>query len=89
MKDVALDHAWIAAHIPHHGTMCLLQLLVGALVDRRYDPGILRFYAYAVWYPLVYWMFLSATTVLSMSWLFRRPQAGSVRWNTQRSGKEA
>ena len=24
MKDVALDHAWIAAHIPHHGTMCLL-----------------------------------------------------------------
>jgi len=71
------------------GTLCLLQLLVGTLVDRRYDPGILRFYAYAVWYPLVYWMFLSVTTVLSLSWLFRRPQAGSVRWNTQRSGKEA
>ena len=71
------------------GTLCLLQLLVGALVDRRYDPGILRWYAYAVWYPLVYWMFLSVTTVLSLRWLFRRPQAGSVRWNTQRSGKEA
>ena len=71
------------------GTLCLLQLLVGALVDRRYDPGILRFYAYAVWYPLIYWMFLSVTTVLSMSWLFRRPQAGSVRWNTQRTGSEA
>jgi biofilm PGA synthesis N-glycosyltransferase PgaC len=71
------------------GTLCLVQLLVGALVDRRYDPGILRFYAYAVWYPLVYWMFLSVTTVLSLTWLFRRPQAGSVRWNTQRSGSEA
>ena len=71
------------------GTLCLLQLLVGVLVDRRYDPGILRFYAYAVWYPLVYWMFLSVTTVLSLGWLFRRPRAASVRWNTQRSGSGA
>ena len=71
------------------GTLCLLQLLVGALVDRRYDPGILRFYAYAVWYPLIYWMFLSVTTVLSLGWLLRRPQAASVRWNTQRSGPAA
>lgn len=71
------------------GTLCLLQLLVGALVDRRYDPGILRFYAYAVWYPLIYWMFLSVTTVLSLGWLLRRPQAASVRWNTQRTGPAA
>lgn len=71
------------------GTLCLLQLLMGALVDRRYDPGILRFYAYAVWYPLVYWMFLSVTTVLSLGWLLRRPQAASVRWTTKRSGRGA
>ena len=24
MNSTALDHTWIAAHIPHHGTMCLL-----------------------------------------------------------------
>jgi len=71
------------------GTLCLLQLLVGTLVDRRYDDGIVRFYAYAVWYPLVYWMFLSVTTVVSVGWLFRRPRAGSVRWDTQRNGNEA
>jgi biofilm PGA synthesis N-glycosyltransferase PgaC len=71
------------------GTLCLLQLLVGTLVDRQYDRGILRYYAYAVWYPLVYWMFLSLTTVLSLNWLFRRPAAAAVRWNTQRSGSAA
>jgi biofilm PGA synthesis N-glycosyltransferase PgaC len=71
------------------GTLCLLQLLVGTLVDRQYDRGILRYYAYAVWYPLVYWMFLSLTTVLSLNWLFRRPVAAAVRWNTQRSGSAA
>jgi biofilm PGA synthesis N-glycosyltransferase PgaC len=71
------------------GTLCLLQLLMGTLVDRRYDPGVLRFYAYAVWYPLVYWMFLSVTTVLSMGWLFKRPARGAVRWDTRRSGSGA
>jgi poly-beta-1,6-N-acetyl-D-glucosamine synthase len=71
------------------GTLCLLQLLIGTLIDRRYDPGVLRFYAYAVWYPLVYWMFLSVTTVLSLGWLFRRPVRGSVRWNTSRKGAGA
>jgi biofilm PGA synthesis N-glycosyltransferase PgaC len=71
------------------GTMCLLQLLVGTLVDRRYDRGILRHFAYAVWYPLVYWMFLSATTVVSLSWLFRRPSRTTVRWDTRRTGSGA
>jgi len=71
------------------GTLCLLQLLLGTLVDRRYDEGILRYYPYAVWYPLVYWMFLSVTTVLSLSWIFRRPATKGVRWNTQREGPAA
>ncbi|MBE2242080.1 MAG: poly-beta-1,6 N-acetyl-D-glucosamine synthase [Burkholderiaceae bacterium] len=71
------------------GTLCLLQLLQGTLIDRRYDKGIVRYYPYAVWYPLVYWMFLSVTTVLSLSWIFRRPAAQAVRWNTQRSGSGA
>jgi biofilm PGA synthesis N-glycosyltransferase PgaC len=71
------------------GTLCLLQLLTGALVDRRYDRGILRHYPYAVWYPLVYWMLLSLTTTLSLRWLFRRPVREPVRWNTARSGSGA
>ena len=32
MNSTALDHAWIAAHIPHHGTMCLLNSV------RAWDP---------------------------------------------------
>ncbi|MEO8117929.1 MAG: hydroxymyristoyl-ACP dehydratase [Rhodoferax sp.] len=32
MTDVALDHAWIADHIPHQGTMCLLNSV------RAWDP---------------------------------------------------
>lgn len=32
MNSTALDHAWIADHIPHHGTMCLLNSV------RAWDP---------------------------------------------------
>lgn len=70
-------------------TLCLVQLSIGTLIDRRYDKSIVRMLPYAVWYPIVYWMFLSLGTVLSLHWLFRRPVRTSVRWNTQRTGAAA
>jgi poly-beta-1,6-N-acetyl-D-glucosamine synthase len=70
-------------------SLCLLQLSVGTLIDRRYDRSILRMLPYAVWYPIIYWMFLSLGTVLSLHWLFRRPARTSVRWSTQRTGSAA
>ncbi len=71
------------------GTICLIQLATGALIDRRYDPGIVRFFPYAVWYPIIYWALLAATTVASLPHLFRRPGRESIRWQTQRSGRGA
>lgn len=67
-------------------TLCLLQLLVGVLIDRRYDPGIVRFLPYAVWYPIIYWAFLALTTVVALPHLLRRPSRQSVRWSTARVG---
>jgi biofilm PGA synthesis N-glycosyltransferase PgaC len=70
-------------------SFCLLQLLTGALIDRRYDPGILRLLPYAVWYPVAYWAFLTLTTVLALPTLWRTPAQASVRWETQREGRAA
>jgi poly-beta-1,6-N-acetyl-D-glucosamine synthase len=67
-------------------TLCLLQLLVGVLIDRRYDPGIVRLLPYAVWYPIIYWAFLALTTVVALPHLFRRPSKQAVRWTTARVG---
>lgn len=68
-------------------SLCLLQLLIGVLIDRRYDPGIVRFLPYAVWYPIIYWAFLAMTTVVALPHLLRRPDRQSVRWSTARVGK--
>lgn len=67
-------------------TLCLLQLLIGVLIDRRYDPGVTRFLPYAVWYPIIYWAFLALTTVVALPHLFRRPSTQAVRWSTARVG---
>lgn len=70
-------------------TLCLLQLLIGVLIDRRYDPGIVRFLPYAVWYPIIYWAFLALTTVVALPSLVRRPSKQAVRWTTARVGRAA
>jgi biofilm PGA synthesis N-glycosyltransferase PgaC len=70
-------------------TLCLLQLTTGVLIDRRYDPHVLRHLPYAVWYPIIYWALLALTTVLAMPYLFKRPAKEAVRWQTARRGKAA
>ena len=67
-------------------TLCLLQLLTGVLIDRRYDRGIVRYLPYAVWYPLVYWAFLALTTVRALPYLLKAPAHEAVRWTTARTG---
>ena len=68
------------------GTLCLVQLFTGVLLDSRYDPGIVRHFPVAVAYPIVYWMLQSlitayATPIGLFGWL----KHGSVTlWKTQR-----
>jgi biofilm PGA synthesis N-glycosyltransferase PgaC len=65
-------------------TLAMLQLLTGTLMDRKYDPDTLKYYPYAVYYPIVYWMILAWTNFVSLPWLFRRPSRQSIRWRTER-----
>jgi biofilm PGA synthesis N-glycosyltransferase PgaC len=69
------------------GTLCLVQLAVGTLVDRRYDRDIWKYFPYSVYYPIVYWALLAATSVLSLRWLFVTPRQQPITWNTERSGR--
>jgi poly-beta-1,6-N-acetyl-D-glucosamine synthase len=71
------------------GTLCMVQLTVGLLIDRRYDPDSLRFLPYAVWYPVIYWALLAATTVIALPYLFKRPKQTNVRWSTTREGPQS
>lgn len=72
--------AWIVVV----ATACLAQLLVGVLMDRRYDERLLRTFPVAILYPVVYWALLSfITAIYSLQTLsFRREQ--SYTWSVER-----
>lgn len=70
-------------------SLSIVQLTVGALLDSRYERGVLRALPVAVLYPLVYWMFMATVTVISTPrGLFGK--AGPVkvsRWRTPREAR--
>ena len=68
------------------GTLCLIQLLTGVLLDRHYDRTVLRHYPVAVSYPIIYWMLMALITVFATPvGLFKRARQGDVtQWRTER-----
>ncbi len=65
------------------GTAALFQLLVGVLMDRRYDPSVTKFYLWAALYPLIYWIQMSLITVIATPSGILRPK-GPGTWRTPR-----
>lgn len=67
------------------GTMCLVQLLTGVLLDRRYDRRIPLYYFTAVFYPLLYWIIMAiVTSIATPRAMWRRANDGPVRWKPVR-----
>lgn len=66
-------------------TTCIAQLMIGAWVDRRYDPDIMSSALDAVFYPIVYWMMMAVITfIYTLPALFLKPPK-LQRWRIQRA----
>jgi poly-beta-1,6-N-acetyl-D-glucosamine synthase len=68
-------------------TFCLIQLYLGVVLDRRYDPAIGPFYFWAVLYPLGYWFLMSLITVASTPKGLLFKSSGPTKWRTRRTGQ--
>jgi biofilm PGA synthesis N-glycosyltransferase PgaC len=86
----ALGYPPIGAHpIPNFwgmmiATACILQIVTGTLIDRRYDRATVRYFPYAVFYPIIYWMVLQIAAVMALPHLFKKPGQKAVKWTTRR-----
>lgn len=55
------------------GSACLLQLFIGALMDRKYDPELMHIFPVAIFYPIIYWTLMSTiTSIYTIGALIRR-----------------
>jgi biofilm PGA synthesis N-glycosyltransferase PgaC len=65
--------------------MCLIQLLTGVLLDRRYDRRIPVYYFTAVFYPLMYWIIMAiVTSIATPGAMLGMRKAEPVRWKPVR-----
>ena len=76
------------------GTMNLSQFMTGVVLDGQYEPDVKRFYLWAIFYPLIYWMLMAiVTSVATPKGIFSNLSGGTLaRWKTERfelAGKPA
>jgi biofilm PGA synthesis N-glycosyltransferase PgaC len=64
-------------------TVTIVLCTVGHLLDRKYDPNILRYLPYAIYYPIYYWILLAFIAVIEIPALFVKITVRSV-WKTER-----
>ncbi len=65
-------------------TTCIVQLLIGAWVDRRYDPDIIWSSPDAVFYPIIYWTLMAIITSLYTPAALFRKAPRVQRWHILR-----
>jgi len=65
-------------------TAALLQLGTGIWLDRHYNPGVTRFFFWAVMYPMFYWIVMTFITVLATPRALFGKHQHVTRWQTPR-----
>jgi biofilm PGA synthesis N-glycosyltransferase PgaC len=62
------------------GTVCLMENVLGILLDRPYDRGLVKNLFWMIWYPVVYWMLVSSTAVCALPALLMRKTGERATW---------
>jgi biofilm PGA synthesis N-glycosyltransferase PgaC len=56
--------------------VCIVQFFVAMFIDRRYDPKILKYYLWAIWYPTFYWYFNALVVLRAIPKALLRKETG-------------
>ncbi|MBC7908434.1 MAG: poly-beta-1,6 N-acetyl-D-glucosamine synthase [Rhodospirillaceae bacterium] len=47
-------------------TVCLAQIAVSLKIESRYETGLMRWFGWMIWYPMAFWLLVTATTVVAL-----------------------
>ena len=61
-------------------TVCLLQMLISLLMDRRYEKNLLSVYFSVIWYPIAFWFITMLTTVWALPKTLLRKKGQRALW---------
>jgi biofilm PGA synthesis N-glycosyltransferase PgaC len=88
---VPLPADWHISLLPHwHGMLlvatCVLQLIIGCMIDRQYDEKLLFYFMDTVWYPLAFWLINMITTVVALPSIVLRRRGKRAVWTSPDRG---
>jgi len=58
----------------------LLQAFVSQMVERRYEPDMLKSLYWMIWYPMAFWFISTLTTVIALPRALLRPRQARTTW---------
>jgi biofilm PGA synthesis N-glycosyltransferase PgaC len=65
----------------------ITQMAVGVGLDRRYDPGIVAIIGHLIWYPMVFWLLQTVTTVVAYPMVVLRRRGLRATWISPDRGR--
>lgn len=80
-----LPESWRFAFVPR-GTgvllfsTCCAQVLVGCLIDRRYDNNLMRYFTDTIWYPVAFWAISMIASVIAFPSVVSQRRRKRARW---------
>ncbi len=66
---IQLPYLWKSLFL---SSICLVQFMVAMILDKKYDPKLLRHSIVAIWYPFVYWYINAIIVIKSLPTLFKK-----------------
>ena len=68
------------------GMICMAQFFISLLIDRRYEARIGRNYYWMIWYPLVYWMLTTTTSICALPKAILKRKGTRAVWTSPDRG---
>ena len=61
-------------------TVCLAQIFISFLMDRRYEKNLMSVYFSVIWYPIAFWLITMMATVWALPKTLLRKNGQRARW---------
>jgi poly-beta-1,6-N-acetyl-D-glucosamine synthase len=78
---------WNGAYL---GMICLIQIAVSMMIEKKYDEKFFRYYLWAAWYPIFYWYFNALVVLRAIPkvvfHLFKRKKKRFAIWESPDRG---
>jgi len=66
--------------------VCLCQVLIGLLIDSKFEKGIIKMFFWLIWYPCIYWVLNASVTIIGLPKALLKKKGTPAVWESPDRG---